>query len=238
MGESPLFSALLFGLAASSSLVIGGVVGALWDPPRKLVAVALAFASGALIIALSFDLFEESFQSGGVVLSGIGLLGGAATFVITDSLLDWYIEGAGGSVSGFAILAAVTLDGIPENMALGVSLLQGAGALALLVAIFASNLPEALSGAVGMRGQGRSKLFVIILWSVTAAILAASVVIGNGILSGAGNETLSVLLAFAGGAVLASLADTLMPEAYREGGGLVAFATVAGFFLSFMIENL
>lgn len=126
--------------------------------------MALAFASGALITAFTFDLFEESFKSGGAWLSGLGLLAGAATFVVTDELLDRYIEGAGGGVSGFAILAAVTLDGVPENMALGD--------------------------------------------------------------------------AVAGGAVLASLADTLMPDAYREGGGLVAFATVAGFFLSFMVEQI
>lgn len=144
-----MLEALLFGLAASSALVIGGVAGAYWRPLRRLVAVALAFASGALITAFTFDLFEESFKTGGAWLSGIGLLAGAATFVITDELLDRYIEGAGGGVSGFAILAAVTLDGVPENMALGVSLLQGAGTITLLVAIFASNLPEALGGPSG-----------------------------------------------------------------------------------------
>ncbi len=237
MAESPLASALLVGLLASSSLVVGGVVGALWDPPGRLVAVALAFASGALITALSFDLFEESFRSGGVVFSGVGILAGAAAFVLVDEVLDRHIEGAADGVSGFAILAAVTLDGIPENMALGVSVLQGTSVLTLLVAIFASNLPEALSGAVGMKRQGRSKFFVIAVWSATALVLAASVVLGSAVLSGASGEMLSVVLAFAGGAVLASLADTLMPDAYREGGGLVAFATVAGFFLSFMIEK-
>ncbi len=238
MAESPILTALLVGLVASSSLVVGGVLGALWNPPGRLVAVALAFASGALITALSFDLIEESFQSGGVVFSGVGMLAGAAVFVVTDSLLDKYIEGAGGGVSGFAILAAVTLDGVPENMALGVSLLSGASVLTLLIAIFASNFPEALSGAVGMKEQGRSKLFVISVWTITALVLAASVVLGSVALSGASGGMLSLLLAFAGGAVLASLADTLMPDAYREGGGLVAFATVAGFFLSFMVEKI
>jgi ZIP family zinc transporter len=227
--------ALLFGLIASSALVIGGVAGAFWRPPRALVAVALAFASGALITALAFDLFEESFNKGGAWLSGVGLLVGAAAFVAADELLDRHIEGGG--VSGFAILAAVTLDGVPENLALGVTLLEGTGSLALLVAIFASNLPEALGGAVGMRDQGRSGGFVILVWTVTALLLTASVVVGRAALSGANESLLAVLLAFAGGAVLASLADTLMPDAYREGGALVAFATAAGFFLSFMIEN-
>lgn len=232
-----MLQAILFGLLASSALVVGGVAGAFWRPPRRMVAVALAFASGALITAFAFDLFEESFKAGGAWLAGVGLLAGAAAFVAADGLLDRYVEGAGSGVSGFAILAAVTLDGVPENMALGVTLLQGTGTLTLLVAIFASNLPEALGGAVGMRDAGRTKAFIITVWTITAALLTVSVALGNGLISGAGDGTLALLLAFAGGAVLASLADTLMPDAYREGGGLVAFATVAGFFLSFMVEN-
>ncbi len=238
-----MLNALLFGVVASSALVIGAVAGAYWSPPRHLLAAALAFASGALMSALAFDLFEESFRASGAWLSGIGLVGGAVTFVVADALLDRYIAEGGSNVmapnSAFALLAAVTLDGIPENIALGVSLLEatGSGALALLFAIFASNLPEALGGAVGMREQGRSKVFVIGVWTATAVLLAAAVVIGNGALKGLSEELLAVMLSFAGGAVLASLADTLMPDAYREGGRLVAFATAAGFLLSFLISQ-
>jgi zinc transporter, ZIP family len=235
-----VLNVILFGLAASSALVIGAVAGAYWTPPKALLASALAFASGALITALAFDLFQESFERGGAWLSAIGLLLGAATFVAADELLDRYIEGASGGVSAFALLAGVTLDGIPENMALGVSLLEtsGAGALTLLVAIFFSNLPEALGGAVGMRQQGRSRGFAIGVWSATAVVLAVAVVLGNVALSGVGEGPLAVLLSFAGGAVLASLADTLMPDAYREGGAWVAFATTAGFLLSFLISEI
>ena len=234
-----MLNALLFGLAASSALVLGAVAGAYWSPPQPLLAAALAFASGALVSALAFDLFEESFRAGGAWLSGIGLLGGAATFVVADVLLAHYIAGGGSSVSAFALLAGVTLDGIPENMALGISLLEtsSSGALALLVAIFASNLPEALGGAVGMCEQGRSKVFAIGVWTATAILLATAVVIGKGTFEGMSGEPLAVLLSFAGGAVLASLADTLMPDAYREGGPLVAFATAAGFLLSFLISQ-
>ena len=213
-----MLNALLFGLAASSALVIGGIVGAYWKPPDWLVAIAIAFASGALITALATDLFAEPLRTGGVVLAGIGLLPGAAVFVLADTLLDRHIEGAGGSVSGYAILAAVILDGIPENAALGISLqTSGTEALALLVGVFASNLPEALGGAVSMKDQGRTSGFAIVVWTVTAVVLAA-VVAGNAVLSGVGEESSTILLAFAGGAVLASLADTLMPDAYREGG--------------------
>jgi ZIP family zinc transporter len=245
-----VLNALLFGVVASSALVIGAVAGAYWTPPKPLLASALAFASGALITALAFDLLQESFERGGAWLSAIGVVGGAVTFVVADALLDRYIAEGGSNVmapnSAFALLAAVTLDGIPENIALGVSLLEatGSGALALLFAIFASNLPEALGGAVGMREQGRSKVFVIGVWAATAVLLAAAVVIGNGALKGVSEamgvmseELVAVMLSFAGGAVLASLADTLMPDAYREGGRLVAFATAAGFLLSFLISQ-
>ena len=234
-----MLNVILFGLAASSALVIGTVASAYWMPPKPLLASALAFASGALITALAFDLFQESFERG-AWLSAIGLLLGAATFVAADELLDRYIEGASGGVSAFGLLAGVTLDGIPENMALGVSLLEtsGAGALTLLVAIFFSNLPEALGGAVGMRQQGRSRRFAIGVWSATAVVLAAAVVLGNFALSGMEEGPLAVLLSFAGGAVLASLADTLMPDAYREGGAWVALATTAGFLLSFLISEI
>ncbi|HZY57330.1 MAG TPA: ZIP family zinc transporter [Rubrobacteraceae bacterium] len=236
-----MLSALLFGVIASSALVIGAVAGAYWRPPRFLLAAALAFASGSLITALAYDLFEESFNSAGLWLSAAGLLAGAATFIAADTLLDRYMARAGSGVSAFALWAGVTLDGIPENMALGVTLLETASeagaAVTLLVAIFASNLPEALGGAVGMRDQGRSKTFVIGVWAATAILLAAAVVLGNAALAGVSEEPLAVLLAFAGGAVLASLADTLMPDAYREGGPLIAFATAAGFLLSFLIAR-
>lgn len=145
--DTAVLTAVLFGLAASSALVIGAVVGARWSPPKQVTGVLLAFASGALIAALAFELFEESFAMGGPVRAGLGLLAGAATFVAVDTALDRYVSGRSGpeqreviasgarSGLGLALLAAVTLDGVPENLALGVSLVGGAS-LSLLVAIF------------------------------------------------------------------------------------------------------
>lgn len=232
-----MLEALLYGAVASSALLVGGALGAVWHPPDGVLAVALAFASGALITAVSFDLFEESVRSGGLTRSGLGLLVGAATFVLVDTLLDRYIEGST-SISGFAILAAVTLDGIPENLALGVTLIQGGGSITLLAAIFASNLPEALGGAAGMRQSGRSRTFAAATWSLTGVLLAVAVVVGYAGLSGTSPQTLSLLQSFAAGAVIASLADTLMPDAYRNGGPWIAFATAAGFFASFVLASL
>lgn len=79
--------ALLYGAAASSALVIGAVAGAYSTPPRKLVATALAFASGSLISALAFDLIKDAFEAGGTSYSGLGFRADAATFIVIDALL-------------------------------------------------------------------------------------------------------------------------------------------------------
>jgi ZIP family zinc transporter len=126
-----------------------------------------------------------------------------------------------------ALLAAVTLDGVPENLALGTSLVTGAS-LSLLVAIFFSNLPESLVGAVSMREAGMSGRTVMLTWIACAIVLAAAVVLGRGVAGVLSDQVLAVALAYAGGAVLASLADTLMPEAFEHGRPLNSFATAAG----------
>lgn len=228
--------ALLFGAVASSALVIGALVGARWSPPQWITAIALAFASGTLIAAAAVELFADAFETGGVVRAGVGLLAGAAVFILLDAWLERRADAARGDARGPALLAAVTLDGVPENLALGVSLVHSNG-LVLLVAIFASNLPEALVGAAAMRDARMPPVRTVMVWAGAAVLLAAAVVVGRVALGGVGEEHLAAPLAFAGGAVLASLADTLMPAAYREGGPYVAFATVAGFFVAFVLAN-
>ena len=246
-----MIEAVVFGAIASSALVIGGTVGALWHAPTWLTGVLLAFASGSLISALCFELFPEADHLGGSTRAGVGLVAGAAVFVAVNTVLDKYVakptpdpeagqrevvrEAAGGGV-GFALLAAVTLDGLPENAALGVSLIEESS-FVLLFAIFASNLPESLVGAVEMRAGGRSPSFAIVVWLVAAVLLAFAVVLGRVALGSASDETLAFMLAFAGGAVLASLADTLMPEAFVKGRPVNAFATAAGFFVSFLLAT-
>lgn len=138
MGQAVLFTAV-----ASSALVIGAFVGLRWNPPRSVLAGLLAFASGALTAALSFELFEESFTKGGHLLSAAGLAAGALVFVAVDTLLERSQKG--GSATGFALLAGVTLDGIPENLALGTTLAAGGGSIALLAAIFHLELSRGIS---------------------------------------------------------------------------------------------
>jgi len=200
----------------------------------------LAFASGALITAVAFELFEDAFEHGGAWRAGVAFFAGAAVFVVAAEAIDRRKQGrhAKGAAVGLTILAAVTLDGLPENLAMGVGLVESSSAT-LLVAIFASNLPEAIVGAEKMREYGQSRRRILATWSLTAVLLAAAVIVGYAVLDDVDGETLVWPLGFAAGAVLASLADTLMPEAYEEAreDKRIAFATALGFLLSFLISS-
>ena len=263
-----MLEALLFALIASSSIAIGGALGAYWKPPEPVLAGLLAFGAGMLISALAFDLFAEAVELGGELRSGLSLLGGAAVFVVLDTLLEHRTgkrprtmaranalktgkrsmaaspeDGAGasavsmpkaGASTGLALLLGAILDGVPENLALGVSLVDDAS-VALIVAIFVSNLPEALVGAVDMREGGMQPRSVVLVWAGCAALLTLAVLAGRGLLAGADGTTLAVPLAFAGGAVIAALTSAILPEAFRFGGAWIALATAAGFFASVVL---
>lgn len=203
MGEAVLFSVI-----ASSALVIGGVLGAYWSPPRQVTGVLLAFASGSLISALCFELFPEAFELGGAWRAGLGLLAGGTAFVIANAALDRRMAGSAK----------------PEQRE--------------KVERGAAGLPESLVGAVAMRDEGRPRREAILIWTICALVLAVAVVLGRAAFAGADEGLLAVCLAFAGGAVLASLADTLMPEAFEHGRPFNSFATAAGFFLSFMLATV
>ena len=258
MGE-----AFIFGAIASSALVLGALAGVRVRLPKRVLAAMLSFAAGALITALTFEMFEDSYEQGGIWRAALGLAVGATVFTVISQRLDRLAEGhrkddqgsekldtdaaavdapaSPASVTGaagLALLAAATLDGIPENLVLGVSLGEESGSLALLVAIFVANFPEALVGSASMRAQGRSQGFILGTWTVCAVLLIFAVVLGAGPLSSATPETLSLPLAFAAGAVLAALADTIMPEAYEQGGPTVALSTAAGFVLSYVLSTL
>lgn len=259
-------TSLLFGVIASAPLIIGSLIGVRFELPKRILAILLSFAAGSLITALAFELFLDAYEHGGLVRAAVGLFAGAVVFTVLSALLDKWAQPGDQDVpadeyrgsakldtdaaaqekkpssvstrgaAGLALLAAVTLDGVPENLALGVALGEGSGGLALLAAIFVSNLPESLVGSASMRSQGMPKARILGLWTACAVLLVAAVVIGAGPLSGADPEAVSLPLAFAAGAVIASLADTLMPEAYKDGGPAVALSTAAGFVLAFVLS--
>jgi ZIP family zinc transporter len=224
----------LYAVATGGALVLGAALGCFRTPPKRLTAGMLAFAAGALIVAVAFELFEPAHMNAGLGRASAALLVGAATFIAVDLLLQ---RRAGTEAGGLALVAAVTLDGVPENLALGVGLAESAS-YALLASIIVSNLPEAFGGAAKMREGGASTARVLSVWGATAALLAVALFAGRAAADVASPEWLGMLTAFAAGAVLASLADTLMPEAYAEGGPLVAFATSGGFLFAYALTTL
>lgn len=124
-------------------------------------------------------------------------------------------EGRDDEDSASALLLGAILDGIPESAVIGITLLEGGEVgIAFLAAVFISNLPEAISSSQGMCAQGLGLRKVMLRWSAVVLVSGASAAVGYAALDGASPDTVGLLQAFAGGAVLTMLADTMFPEAY------------------------
>jgi ZIP family zinc transporter len=241
MGE-----ALFWGLVASSSLVLGGLIGMYVRIPPQWIGVIMAFGAGVLISAVAYELVGEAVDTaaggGGVAL---GLFGGALTFFAGDALIErmgGQDNKAGGDAAGGSALSIVlgtVLDGIPETAVLGLSLLTGDGvSVAVLAAVFLSNLPEAIAATTGLVAAGWPHARVLGMWALVAVVCALAALVGYVLLDGASPRTVATVLAFAGGAVLTMLADAMMPEAFERGGKLAGLATTLGFALAFAISEL
>lgn len=206
-------------------------MGLRWQIPRPVLAALMAFGAGTMIAAASEELFGPAFEAVGAGVAGLGLIGGAATYVVLSHLLDTRV---GGSAVGLGLLLGAFLDGVPENTALGVSLQEGG--LALLVAIAVGNTPEAIASAASLRkdpalGPRRG----LLLWATVGVLLTLVTVGAHAAGDSVSPTAIAVAQAVAGGATLAVLADTLLPEAYREGGWWVGIATALGFWLAFVL---
>ena len=223
-------------LVVSGALVAGAMWGAYGKLPGKLEGFLVALAGGALLLSVTSELIQPSIDKSSVFHAMLGVAIGAIVFAVADYLIDekW------GSDSGGGLLAAITLDGIPENLALGVALI-GAGGLevaALAGSILLSNLPEAAGGAREMVDAGRSRAKVLWLWIATAAILSAAAIGGNLFLQAASEGTLAIIRCIAAGAVIASLATEVFPKAYREDSHWAGVATALGAILAFVLGSL
>lgn len=241
------FIAGLWGLLAASSLIIGAWIGVSMNISRRVVALVMGFGAGALISALAFDLTEEAFEGGGTLPTALGLAAGAATYFVGDLLLQRRQERSGSDAAsgssgpktaGLAIVLGALLDGLPESFVLGSTLLGGAGiSISLLAAIFLSNVPEGVAGGRDLRDEGRSRGWIMRLWLAVVIASGLAAGLGNAVLAGAAPETVAITQAFAAGAILTMLADTMMPEALENGGDGVGLATVLGFALAFFLGS-
>ena len=207
----------------------------------------MAFGSGVLISAVAFDLVEEASNDSsghGAVIAGI--FAGCLVFFAGD----WLIDRAGGSErkdatggqdsgSPLAIVLGTVLDGIPESMVIGLTIYQGgAVGAAYLIAVFISNLPEAISSTSGLVSSGWKKSRILWMWIAIAVVSGIASLAGYGLFQHASLEVVAFVLTFAAGAILTMLADTMMPEAYEHGGKLVGVLTTVGFAVAYAIHLL
>ena len=227
-------AALGWGVLAASSLVIGGFLGVARAWPARAVGLVLAFGAGALISAVSFDLAEEGARIGGPGTLGVGLAAGALAYFFVYRALDR--RGTGG---GAALALGALLDGIPEQMVLGIGIAAGEGVgVGLLVAIFVSNLPEAIGGSVDLRAAGHGPRTIRRLWLVVAAVCTLAAVAGFAIADATSGDLQAAINGFAAGALLVMLVDSMVPEARSEAGRPAGLMTVLGFALAAGLSGL
>lgn len=227
---------ILVVLAVGAALLIGALWGLYGKLPGRVEGFVIALAGGALVLSLVSELIEPSIERSNMLVAIAGIAAGAVVFTGVDYLIDetW------GESSGGGLLAAITLDGVPENLALGVALISASPleVSALAASIFLSNLPEAAGGAKEMAESGHSRSKILLLWVATAALLSAAAMAGRYLLAGASPHFLAFVSCFAAGAVVASLSTEVFPKAYREGRHLAGIATALGFVLAFVLETL
>lgn len=227
---------LLVVVVVSGALLAGAVWGIFGTLHQRTEGFLVALAGGALLLSVTSELIEPSIATSSLWVAGAGVAAGAAVFAV----VDYWIDAHWGSESGGGLLAAITLDGIPENLALGVALIgAGMGEVAALAgSILLSNLPEAAGGARQMADGGHSKLRILGLWAITAAILSLAAIGGNLLLEGASPHHLAFIRCFAAGAVVSSLAITVFPEAFKEDRHWAGVATALGVILAFVLGDL
>ena len=224
-----MLAAIGWGAVAASSLVIGAVLGVVRDWPARLIGGVLAFGAGALVSSVSFELAAQGFQLSGALPLAIGIAVGAAAFFFANHGVERMGRRGTGS-AGLPLALGAFLDGIPEQAVLGIGLAAGDGiSVALLVAIFVSNLPEGIGSASEMHAGGRSNSSVMRLWLVVAAFCALSTVAGYGLADLLGSRWQGAIDGFAAGALLVMLVDEMIPEAYEKAKDPAGLLTVLGF---------
>ena len=242
MGE-----AFVWGLVAGASLIVGGAIARRLPISRRLLGLIMAFGAGVLISAVAYELVHEAFETsagdGGVAL---GLFAGSVVFFLGELLIDRLGGGSDAgssegraSQAGRAIVLGIILDGIPESFVLGLTVLEaGTVSAAFLVAVFLSNLPEAIAATTALGRAGRDTMRIMRFWVLVAIGFGVTSAAGYVLLDGASPRTIAFVLAFAGGAILTMLANTMMPEALHHGGKLAGLLTTIGFALAFAISSL
>ena len=240
-----------WGLFSGAALLIGATIGYRVELSKRRIAGIMAFGVGVLISALCFELMEEAFKEGGLLAATLGFAVGAVVY----SLANWGLGFHGAKhrkrskvqhaskeeakSGGTAIAVGALLDGIPESIAIGLSMLAGTGvSLVTVAAIFISNIPEGISSSAGMKRSGRSAAFIFGIWGTIAIVSGLAAVIGYSVFGSFSSETRAATTAMAAGAILAMIADTMLPEAFEGQHNLTGLITAAGFLCAFALSMM
>jgi ZIP family zinc transporter len=231
-----VFEAMGWALLGASSLLLGALVAFAVPIPRKVLGFILAFGAGVLISAVAYELVEEAVTvSADSYAVAIGFPLGALVFFLGDVAIDRRLKGSSGGGGGLGIVLGAVLDGIPESVVIGASLLTGETAsVAVIVAVFLSNIPESISASSDLLRGGWSRWKVLLLWAIVVAASGLAAGLGYVALEGASGSWIAAIQAFAAGAILTMLADEMVPEAfeYTEHNKTVGLALAFGFALS------
>jgi ZIP family zinc transporter len=240
----------LWGLVAGGTLVVGAAIAWFLRVPRLVVAGVMAFGAGVLFSALAFDLVDEAERYGGLPATVLGLAGGALAYVGANIYLnrrgaarrksagDEQMSEQDMAGSGTAIAVGALMDGIPESVVLGLTLLAGGGvSVSVLAAIAISNLPEGLSSAAGMKRNGRSARYVFGVWGGIALASGVAGLVGVLALDDARPATISLITAIAAGAILTMIADTMIPEAFADTRLWTGLIMTLGFITAFTLSR-
>ena len=242
-----MLASFVWGFAAAATLIVGGAFALRFPVGERALGMVMAFGSGVLISAVAFELVQEAFdKAGGGGSVALGLVAGSVVFYTGDTLIDRIGGGdrkhSGGRQaegSALAIVLGIVLDGIPESIVLGLTIVvSGSVSAAFLVAVALSNVPEAIAASTGLAKAGWAERRILGLWSLVAVVSGLAALFGFIAFDSAPAGTVAFVLSFAGGAILTMLADTMMPEAFEHGGKLVGLVTTLGFGLAFAISAL
>ena len=247
-----LFDSLLWGFVASIPLIAGAVLASFVNLKKPIIASIMAFGAGVLVAALTFSLIEEAYGLvNDLVPVVLGFALGGLSYSVVNHILNKksgtknrkrsHGENAGGGkdASGIALMVGSLMDNIPENMALGISIVAGGTVnVVLIAAIFISNFPEGLASSQGMKSNGKSTKQILLLWGLVVAIGTVASAIGFSVLANVNRDIVAIALSYASGAILVMLAESMIPEAFEEGGSKIGLAAMAGFVVAFVLGRL